>query len=317
MFDGITILNAQGDIEALSENAYLNWINHTCDKTGEIIQRTADYNNLLFSLKGKNLRLKGSLHKYFNNGKDNDNDFYAPHQVEETIQDLQKRFRISPNSVLNNVEFGVNIRTPFAPKELLERLICYKGAPFVQTISSGIEFYECKREKFILKIYDKGTQCNLNFHLLRFEVKVLGMQFFASKGISIKTLHDLTNTANYQRLGSLLLDYFDQILFDEPLITYEGLSADQKHLLDTGRNHKTWKRPEREYFPTKTEYDRTRQEQGRREKKFIQLLQDHPKTERWQQKTSALIAQKWEELTLESCRKCPDFQDTTTPTQKG
>lgn len=316
MFDGIKILNTLGDIEALSENAYLDWINHTRKSTGKLEKRTASYNKLFFTLKKQNLHIEGSLHRYFNNGERNTNDFNAL-QVEETIQDLQKRFRISPNSVLNNVEFGVNIRTPFAPKELLERLICYKGAPFVQTISSGIEFYECECEKFILKIYDKGTQCNLNFHLLRFEVKVLGMQFFASKGISIKTLHDLTNTANYQRLGSLLLDYFDQILFDEPLITYEGLSADQKHLLDTGRNHKTWKRPERKYFPTKTEYDRTRQEQGRREKKFIQLLQDHPKAERWQQKTSALIAQKWEELTLESCRKCPDFQDTTTPTQKG
>lgn len=316
MFDGIKILNTLGDIEALNENACLDWTNHSRNSTGELEGRTAHYNNLLFSLKGKNLRIQGSLHKYFNNGEHNANDFNAL-QVEETIQDLQKRFRINPNSILNNVEFGVNIRTPFAPKKLLQRLICYKGVPFEKTIDNGVNFYQCKHDKFILKIYDKGTQYGLNFHLLRFEVKVLGMQFFASKGISIKTLHDLTDTANYQRLGSLLLDYFDQILFDEPLITSEGLSADQKHLLDIGRNPKTWVRPQRDDFPNKTEYDRVRKEQERREKKFVQLLQDRPKAERWQQKTSVLIAQKWEELTSESCRKCPDFQDTNTPTQKG
>lgn len=316
MFDGIKILNALGDIEALNENTCLDWINHSRNSTGELEGRTAHYNNLLFSIKGKNLRILGSLHKYFNNGEHNANDFNTL-QVAETIHDLQRRFRISPNSLLNNLEFGVNVRTTFAPKKFLKRLICYKGVPFEKTIDNGTNFYQCKHDKFILKIYDKGTQYSLNSHLLRFEIKVLGMQFFASKDITIKTLHDLTNTANYEHLGSLLLEYFNQILLDEPTITPEGLSEAQKHLLDIGRNPKTWVRPQRDDFPNKTEYDRVRKEQERREKKFVQLLQDHPKAERWQQKTSALIAQKWEELTLKSCRKCLDFQDTNTPTQKG
>lgn len=139
MFDGIKILNALADVEALKQNPLLHWQLHVPERTGAIESQTAEYANLRFVIKGKFVHLQGSLHKYANNGTHNHNDFRAD-QVAATITELCEQFRISENSLLNNVEFGVNVNTPFAPKKLLERLICHKGRPFVKIIDDGINY---------------------------------------------------------------------------------------------------------------------------------------------------------------------------------
>lgn len=328
MFDGIKILNALTDVEALKQNPWLDWKLHVPERTGEIESQTSECTNLRFMVKGTNVHLQGSLHKYANEGTHNANDFRAD-QVATTITDLWERFGISENSLLNNVEFGVNVCTPFAPKDFLQRLICHKGTPFVKIIDDGVHYYQCQHEHFILKVYDKGTQYRLPFHLLRFEVKVLKMQFLATKGVSLKRLGDLTNTANYERLGETLRAYFDEILIDEPKITADALNQSQRELINTGRNPKTWTRPQREDFENTTNYDRARKEQTRRLEKFKQLLHNHPQAEHWQQTTAQLIADKWAELSGKNCPKftapispesCPKFtnsQGNTAPEQNG
>lgn len=316
MFDGIKILNALTNVEALKQNPLLNWQLHVPERTGAVESQTTEYANLRFVVKGSLIHLQGSLHKYANEGTHNANDFRAD-QVAATITDLWERFRISENSLLNNVEFGVNVSTPFAPKKFLERLICHKGTPFVKINDDDINYYQCQHEHFILKIYDKGTQYRLPFHLLRFEVKVLKMQFLATKGVSLKTLGDLTNTANYERLGIILRSYFDEILIDEPKITADTLNESQRELINTGRNPKTWIRPQREDFENKTSYDRARKEQERRLEKVTQLFINHPQAEHWQQTTSQLIADKWAELSIKNCRKFTDLQGNTAPQQNG
>lgn len=316
MFDGIKILNALTDVEALKQNPLLYWQLHVPERTGAIESQTAEYANLRFTIKGNFVNIQGSLHKYANEGAHNYNDFGAD-QLAVTISDLRERFRISENSHLNNIEFGVNVCTPFAPKKFLERLICHKGRPFIKIVDEGINYYQCQHEHFILKIYDKGTQYRQTKNLLRFEVKVLKMQFLDTKGVSIKTLGDLTNTSNYGRLGAILKGYFDEILFDEPQITAQTLKQAQRELLNTGRNPKTWARPQREDFENGTHYDRARKEQTRRLNKFIELLKSHPKAQHWQQTVSQLIAEKWDKLTGVNCPKFTDLQNPTMTKQNG
>ncbi|NBB23499.1 hypothetical protein GVN20_29440, partial [Runella sp. CRIBMP] len=314
MFDGIKILNALTDIEALKQNPLLYWQLHVPERTGAIESQTAEYANLRFIIKGNFVNVQGSLHKYANEGTHNYNDFGAD-QVAVTIAKLREQFGISENSLLNNVEFGVNVCTPFAPKKFLERLICHKGRPFIKIVDDGINYYQCQHEHFILKIYDKGTQYRQTENLLRFEVKVLKMQFLGTKGVSIKTLGDLTNPSNYERLGAILRAYFDEILFDEPEIAAKTLKQAQRELLDTGRNPKTWARPQREDFENGTHYERARKEQTRRLNKFIELLKNHPKSQHWQQIVSQLIAEKWAKLTGANCPKFTDLQNPKTTGQ--
>ncbi|WP_028665456.1 hypothetical protein [Runella zeae] len=308
MFDGIKILNALTDVEALKQNPLLYWQLHVPERTGAIESQTAEYANLRFTIKGNFVNIQGSLHKYANKGAHNYNDFGVD-QLAVTINELRERFRISENSHLNNIEFGVNVCTPFAPKKFLERLICHKGRPFIKIVDEGINYYQCQHEHFILKIYDKGTQYRQTKNLLRFEIKVLKMQFLDTKGVSIKTLGNLTNTSNYERLGAILKGYFDEILFDEPQITAQTLKQTQRELLNTGRNPKTWVRPQREDFTGKTEYDRARTEYDRRLSAFRSLIENHPNAEHWQQTVSLLIADKWVKLTNGKCSKFTDLQN--------
>lgn len=316
MFDGIKILNALTDIEALKQNPLLYWQLHVPERTGAIESQTAEYAKLKFTIKSNFVNVEGSLHKYANEGAHNYNNFGA-NQVAVTIAKLREQFGISENSLLNNVEFGVNVSTPFPPKKFLERLICHKGKPFIKAVDDGVDYYQCECEHFILKIYDKGTQYRQTENLLRFEVKATKMQFLEKNHVSIRTLRDLTDTSNYERLGVILRGYFDEILFDEPEITAKTLKQAQRELLDTGRNPKTWIIPQSEDFSSKTEYERVRKKRNRRLKDFKKLLKNHPKSQHWQQIVSQLIAEKWAKLTGVNCPKFTDLQNPKTTEQNG
>lgn len=296
MFDGIKILNAQADAEELTKNGLLDWRLHVSQKSGEIESRTAEYRNLRITTKNKNVQVRGSLHKYANSGTHNADDFRRS-RIVSTVQDLETSLGIGPNSILNNLEFGVNVVTPFPVVDFLERLICHKGVPFTTHTERGTTYCQCQHKQFVLKIYDKGTEFDLNTNLLRFEVKVLRMQYLRGKGAAVTSLADLTNPKFYPLLGEILLTHFTEIVFDEPGIDPGGMDRKQYDLLTFGRNPKNWKTRKSSDFDEKSEYNRVRTEHTRKTKAFSGLLNSHALADRWQQVAAELIRQKWEYLT--------------------
>jgi len=240
MIDYIKILNLAVSAADLEHNEYLqdSWI--IGSKNGEVLTQQTNYFGLTFSIKNTNVRLTGSIHKYKNQGLHNYNDFTKT-QVHKVINELSKKFEIDlQNSRLNNLEFGVNVVLPFEPKVLLNNLITHKGEPFTREIEEGKIFYQCKRSQFIIKIYDKGLQYYQVSNILRFELKVLKMQFFKTKGIEVSVLDDLLNDGIYTKLGGVLKAYFDEILFDDESINHKDLNANERDIYLRGQNPKTW-----------------------------------------------------------------------------
>lgn len=117
MIDGVKFEVSINPKEWLN-NRYLEFFCYTSTKTGEQMDNTlvAKHKGLkFFIIKSKKYKgkyyceVRGSLHKYFNNGKHNTNDFTIK-DLKTVINDLHKKFNINPKTaILRNVEFGVNI----------------------------------------------------------------------------------------------------------------------------------------------------------------------------------------------------------------
>ena len=241
MIDGIKTYDLKTDPKKLIENSYLDghW-KTTINSDAEPLYDFAEYFGLKFHLKHGKVRLQGSIHKYRNLGKHNYDDFRAV-DVAEVVRELSERFEIdTAQTLLNNVEFGVNVVLPFGVNVVLDNLIVYKGDPFNPIIEDGMKYYQCKKTHFIIKIYDKGKQYNLPENVLRFEIKVMRMQYLETKGIRLRHLSDLLNMGIYEPLGNILTEVFEGILFGDNTINEKALNGKELETFLRGSNPKTW-----------------------------------------------------------------------------
>lgn len=241
MIDGIKTYDLKTNPQKLIENPYLDghW-KTTINSDAEPLFDFAEYFGLKFQLKHGKVRLQGSVHKYRNAGKHNYDDFRAV-DVAEVVRELSERFEIDTSTtLLNNVEFGVNVVLPFGVSVVLDNLIVFKGEPFMKVVEEGMSYYQCKKTQFIIKIYDKGKQYNLPDNVLRFEIKVMRMQYLETKGIKLRYLSDLLNMDIYEPLGNILTEVFEGILFGENTLDEKLLNTKELETLLRGSNPKTW-----------------------------------------------------------------------------
>lgn len=241
MIDGIKTYDLKTDPQKLIENPYLagHW-KTTINSDAEPLYDFAEYFGLKFHLKHGKVRLQGSIHKYRNLGKHNYDDFRAV-DVAEVVRELSERFEIdTAQTLLNNVEFGVNVVLPFGVSVVLDNLIAFKGDSFINIEEKGMSYYQCKKTHFIIKIYDKGKQFNLPDNVLRFEIKVMRMQYLKTKGIALKYLSDLLNIGIYEPLGNILTEVFEGILFGDTTLDEDVLSEKEFKIFHRGSNPKTW-----------------------------------------------------------------------------
>lgn len=241
MIDFVKSFNCNLDPSQLLKNRYLKFPVVVDPDTGEVLKknRYSDYNGITFSIyqSGK-VRIAGSLHKYFNMGLHNYNDFHFSDLI-TTIQDLYDRFGINPLEVyLNNLEFGVNIELDFKPRVLIDSLVTHHYKSFNVESKSIILYAYAQYDNYILKIYDKGLQFGLNRNLLRIEIKVLRMAYLKNTGI--KTLWDLTDCHKLIRLKEILINVVDDILFWDKSIDKSHLSKRELELINKGCNPKFW-----------------------------------------------------------------------------
>jgi hypothetical protein len=302
MFDGIKILDLSVSADALLLHHRLQFGAKVDLQTGAVLdqrQRAAD-RGLAFALiptradRGRyRVELVGSLHRYGRGGLHNADDFTAT-DLRETLEELVNTYSIDPHgSNLNNLEFGVNLQLPYPVADLLRALICYRGIPFDRHTDNGFTYYQAALSQYVVKIYDKADQYQLPANVLRFEVKVLRMQYLHSRGIAIETLADLLNHHHYPTLGRLLAETFRGILFDEPHVSVDNVPPRHRELLLKGRTLRYWQRPD----PIEPGYQTRRKQLQREEERFRMLLADHRPGNDWQGQTAALLSQKWEELT--------------------
>lgn len=322
MIDGILILRLAVIIDELLKNNLLLFPLPIDKNGGEILDRTrtCEHQGLIFVLKNNNVKLKGSLHKYHNNGKHNYNDYFFT-DLQHTIDELTEKFKINPDrSQLNNLEFGVNVQTKYTFEEVSRSIVNYKGTPFNKFSSTGAKGIECETDNFYIKIYDKGHQYNQPGNLLRIEIKVRKMKFFQDRGIKITSLSSLLDYSEIIKLKRVITGIFDEILFTDYNIPQNRLTPSNRLILSQGSNAKYWEqlKPKSKEFEggnKNKEYISKRKKYHRERDNFIKLIEKYS-TSTMQKDISLLIEKKCNEL-LKTVDKFPDCKTTSKITDSG
>ncbi len=150
MIDFITSNRLPLCAEELLSNPFLNLDTTTSCGTGEIYDerpRVAKHNGIVLIVKRDRrgnffTKMSGSIHKFGNDGIHN-HDQYTYKRLAEYINRLCKIINIDPyNTILNGVEFGVNVELPFDVDGFLYNIIEHKGLNFNQ---SRLQI-ECQRQ---------------------------------------------------------------------------------------------------------------------------------------------------------------------------
>lgn len=310
MFDGFKILSLYSNTDLLN-NQYLEFPLANNDKTTEI-DNNARFQGLIIRLRNNRFSLYGSLHKYFNKGFHNYNDFHVLDLL-NTIQDIHSKFGIDPAiNRLNNIEFGVNVISPIPLIELFDSLIQHKGIAFQKFTIKGAKGLVCKHNRYIIKIYAKGIQYKQTKTLLRYEIKVLKMEFFRQYNLNIDTLSDLLNNYQYKALGEVLTKIWDEILFTDLSIDIGILNSKEHIIYAEGNNPKYWEKliPKSKIFSGGNQnqnYKRQRKKYYRNISRFKKLINNYS-NRNLQDEISELICEKWNELTSIA----PDMRDKLT-----
>lgn len=206
--------------------------------------------------------MTGSLHKYFNDGKHNYNDFTIEN-LKTVLLNIEKNLGIELNkAIIQNIEFGVNIPLKFEAKTILNNLICFGFKKFKDVSLPNLgQYKQVENRQYFIKIYDKGRQYKLGRELLRFEIKIKRMEKI--KTINLHNLGDLL-TPNWivSICNELLHDWNDVLLFESP--------NNPKSLTPNQRNKKIhqWSNPE--YWQ-----GLEKQERRRQKLKYETYVRDH------------------------------------------
>ncbi len=309
MFDYIKIKNLDvQDIKALRQKLGISL--SVCEYSGEILKerKISEINGLHIQFYDRYISLKGSIHKYHNKGQHNYNDFYVS-DVLDVLKNLHLEFDINPRTNrINNLEFGVNISVPFNADKFLLNLILHNGKYFTVRREKKMTFYEFVHTNHIVKFYNKGKQYrtthDIDGEIMRFEIKVMRMEYLHSKGVKIEFLSDLLNTSLYFKLGQILTTTYNEILIYDSSVKVEALTTKQREFYKLAENYKFWIELIEDYTNDRDNpkgYRNKRMFYQRKVKEFRNILRHHTKDNKIQT-VGNLICQKWNELTASTPR---------------
>ncbi len=217
--------------QQLIDNPLLSFFDKIERRTGELGgYQESKYKGLLFKVYYEKdskqwynrITLEGSLHKYWNNGRHNFNDFSIM-DLFSVLKSLKEDFGIEPkNCYINQIEFGLNFIVPFDVKTFLSYCIMHKTTMFkwCKTNKKG-NYILAEYQRYAFKLYDKATQYrNQNYkidnEILRIEIKHKNMQDLRSK-YSIFSLDDLLNFGIEKITSSINKKWNDVIFFEKEI----------------------------------------------------------------------------------------------------
>ncbi len=237
----------------LRANPLLDFFNQVNESTGEVGSYVNAYTKgLEFKVyeptnsnpKGR-ITLEGSLHKYWNGGGHNFNDFGLV-QVYEVLAELKRLYGItSENCILRGLEIGVNFLPPSATNKILQYCLLHKTDKLkeVYTKDEG-EYLQGHYQRHLLKLYNKRKHYEkkgfiIGREILRLEKKWGRMKELNTMGIY--TLADLLNHGLYS-FTTYLLKEWDNVLF------YDWQTLDGSKYEATYSNPNYWLKLKRENF---------------------------------------------------------------------
>lgn len=270
MIDGIKICIMRSDVPDLrTVLADRMEFFKTNPITGEEVKIKGTVDGLDITFTPQVVLISGSLHKYFNNRKQNGwqnyNDFYYE-DLQWAINDLQCRFGfLAERARIQRIEFGVNIDIGKSPTEFLaQNVICHKwkGRNRTEEFDGKGYFTSYKHSQYVMKIYDKGRQYELDKESLRVEVNVLKMAEIKNTGI--KTLDDLLDKRKLVKLKRRLVKRAKDFLVVDDFKIKDFPAETIKQLLEK-TNAQYWNSLARTNYSNTTKY--------RRKKGFLYLLE--------------------------------------------
>lgn len=228
MIDYVKFVLKEINPQQLIDNPLLSFFDKVETRTGEIGEyQEAKYKGLFFKIYyakdseqwyGR-IILEGSLHKYWNGGSHNFNDFSIMNLF-SVLNNLKVDFGIEPkNCYINQIEIGLNLVVPFVVETFLTSCIMHKTTKFkwCKTNKKG-HYILAEHQRYIFKLYDKATQYrNQNYHIeteiLRIEVKYKNMEDLRSK-YNIFSLDDLVNFG-IEKIADSIIEKWKEVIFFE------------------------------------------------------------------------------------------------------
>ena len=155
--------------------------------------------------------------------------------------------------------------------------------------------------QYVIKIYDKGKQYQLPNYLLRFEIKIIKMQYLHKKGIEVFTLNDLLQLNTYQSLERLLVMNIDSLYFYDYRINTKRIeNVRERSTLIQCSNPVYWINYKSNHTP---------EAYKKKVKRFRELVLKHSPTD-IQKEFKSKVLNKWNEL--QNCYPLlPHVQNTT------
>ena len=176
--------------------------------------------NILFKIKEKGyIEVSGSLHKYYNDGKHNYNQFGR----KEAEIALRRLIEVSglelPYFKVDSVEVGVNLMPPIPCDDIINNALMYKRKPFeAKYCSDEGNYRQATLSEYWVKLYNKRLHYekkgyDIGHEILRFELKINKMRVLAKYGVY--TLEDLMN--NIENIArDLLPKAWKEVLLYDP-----------------------------------------------------------------------------------------------------
>lgn len=199
----------------------------------------ANYKGLIITRDNSSCSVRGSLHKYFNDGKHNYNDFTLSDFI-RTISDLEKTLNINADIIrIGRIEAGVNLDIDIDVDEFIGSVILFNNMIPVST-SQGVVF---QFREYDVKLYRKELKGHKD--KLRIEIackhKSKRDRIIKEYATYCNTLSDLTNAKVWQAFGHELESICDNlILIDREGIDYTHLKPKDAELLTKGISPFYW-----------------------------------------------------------------------------
>ena len=225
MVDFVKITIPPEYIEGIWYNQILEFISEHSESTGEETSNKsiAEHQGLKFIIykNSKYAEIQGSLHKYFNKGKHNANDFSLANLL-EVLEDINTKFQIPIETFkLSNIEFGVNIEPPIKTNLILNNLLYHHGNKFKDIYIKGGNYKQVEHTRYYLKMYNKYVQYKDKYVLPDIENMRIEMKYVRMKDLNKDGLYCLQDLCKPTVLGAiydlLIKSWANTLLFDKTI----------------------------------------------------------------------------------------------------
>lgn len=204
MIDGIKFRLPKEYVEIIKNNPRLDLTGKYKLKNGNGIpdKFRAEYKCFTIDVYKEVVRVRGSIHKYYQKGTNYDN--FSFNSICKAIHQLCDELEINPDDcILENLEFGLNIPTSFNVTSWLKVGIIafrkFKPRRLEDHKTKGYYIEFESKKYWRVKIYDKGRQYGLDTETIRIEKKIMN-NCDIQKKLNISVLSDLLDKRVYQSM---------------------------------------------------------------------------------------------------------------------